>query len=467
MFNSSNIHIFNRLNSDIVFDPSTMEAIEPSPLQLKILRLCNPQKNIEQVISSKKLIDYTSDQIRMECNELVSKGFLVSSKASLKEIKPFVGSFELVLNISQSCNLDCSYCFSDNKKQQHMSFDTASKAIDLFLDYNSGIETFKLSFFGGEPLMNYKTLKQSVFYAKERARLKGIINIQFFIITNGTLLSDDLIHFFDEHHFEVQVSIDGEEKTHDENRKYVSGKGSFQKTFSNFNKLFETNNIRVSTSSVISGKNPLSNVYEFLKDYPLEHMKMDFFQNFQQEKLIEFDNANDDSVEEYTHDLEKLASEYLSNLESLKIPSEYNFKQGIMMLWHKKFKKVYCPASFGRFGVSFNGNIYPCGAATSMKKYQLGNINSGVDKRSLADFRTHMSVNSVPKCESCWAKPLCLGGCPLTFQYEYSENYCKIRKAMAECSIAIYTKIRSDNPLGYTVLTNPGFAEILSDYELA
>ena len=78
----------------------------------------------------------------------------------------------LVLNITESCNLKCSYCmFSGNYESERkhnsseMSFETAKKAIDLFIP--NATDPTLISFYGGEPLNNMKLIKKVQAYTKK------------------------------------------------------------------------------------------------------------------------------------------------------------------------------------------------------------------------------------------------------------------------------------------------------------
>lgn len=61
--------------------------------------------------------------------------------------------------------------------------------------------------------------------------------VRYNITTNGTIVDERLLKLFQENHFRVSISIDGIEKIHDLNRKYVSGKGSFEDITANVKNL--------------------------------------------------------------------------------------------------------------------------------------------------------------------------------------------------------------------------------------
>jgi radical SAM protein with 4Fe4S-binding SPASM domain len=62
-------------------------------------------------------------------------------------------------------------------------------------------------FYGGEPLLEFPLIRRAVEYAeRERGRPQ---DIQYAILTNGTLLDEEQAAFLDEHEFEIQLSFDG------------------------------------------------------------------------------------------------------------------------------------------------------------------------------------------------------------------------------------------------------------------
>ena len=136
----------------------------------------------------------------------------------------------LCLHVSHDCNLRCKYCFADegayHSKREVMSRETAFAAIDFLLRESGKRKVLEVDFFGGEPLMNLGVVKDTVYYAKEQAAKLGK-RFLFTTTTNGLLLDDETIQFFNEEMENVVLSLDGRPEVHDAVRKTVNGKGSF------------------------------------------------------------------------------------------------------------------------------------------------------------------------------------------------------------------------------------------------
>jgi uncharacterized radical SAM superfamily Fe-S cluster-containing enzyme len=107
----------------------------------------------------------------------------------------------LSLNMAQGCNLRCNYCFAgegDYGVKGFMSFETAKKAISLFIE---GKKNFHLIFFGGEPLLNYSVIQKIVEWTKTLP-----CKFTYAITTNGTLLNEEKIKWMNEYDFAVTIS---------------------------------------------------------------------------------------------------------------------------------------------------------------------------------------------------------------------------------------------------------------------
>ena len=137
----------------------------------------------------------------------------------------------LILHLTDACNLNCRYCYQaewdlKHRKKKVMRLDVACRAVDFLSDHAGELEEVVLVFFGGEPLLNFKVIPEVVDYACQKASRKGK-KINFAITTNGTLLTEEIIDFFQDKNIGVTVSIDGFEKVHDRYRRFPDGSPSY------------------------------------------------------------------------------------------------------------------------------------------------------------------------------------------------------------------------------------------------
>lgn len=131
--------------------------------------------------------------------------------------------YSLKLSINTSCTLRCKYCFV-NKTQEKMDWNTARNAIDLSLNSPGTKKIIKI--YGGEPLLNFEMVEKIVSYAKTKA---GKLNKSLIVspCTNLTLLTEKQALFFKREDLSLAISTDGDEKSHNSNRIFKNGKGSF------------------------------------------------------------------------------------------------------------------------------------------------------------------------------------------------------------------------------------------------
>jgi uncharacterized protein len=116
----------------------------------------------------------------------------------------------LKIQMGLSCNYSCDYC---SQKFVERAPETSKKDIDAFLeklevlefDENEGL---KIEFWGGEPFVYWKTMKPLAEALKEKFTT-WVRKPQFSVITNGSILSDDIIDWLMMMNFSVSISHDG------------------------------------------------------------------------------------------------------------------------------------------------------------------------------------------------------------------------------------------------------------------
>ena len=159
-------------------------------------------------------------------------------------------SSNLVLSVTEDCNMRCKYCLyselyenSVTYSKQNMSWEIAKKSVDQYFELHNEKEkrgykkSPSITFFGGEPLIQYKLIKKVIEYASGVRE-----DTRFYITTNGLLLSQKVIDFFINHDVFITFSLDGYKANHDRNRVLENGNPTFDKIFSNIQKLQQQKN---------------------------------------------------------------------------------------------------------------------------------------------------------------------------------------------------------------------------------
>ncbi len=147
-----------------------------------------------------------------------------------------------VFILTDGCNYRCSYCYQ-KRGRRTISAEVLRRACEFFFPRLS--RNCWVTFTGGEPFLAFPLLRSAVLSLEADSREKGK-PLRFSVSTNGSLLSDDILDFLEEHRFTVLLSFDG--YAQDTNRK----KGSFQSTAGLLGRIKKRPAISLVTNSVFT-----------------------------------------------------------------------------------------------------------------------------------------------------------------------------------------------------------------------
>ncbi|WP_425447638.1 radical SAM protein [Dethiothermospora halolimnae] len=107
-----------------------------------------------------------------------------------------------VIHVTKKCNMDCFYCYEEDKSSGDRSWEDTKNLIDDILKYNN---EFEVEFLGGEPMMNFPLIKRCINYLKDKGNVK-----KYIITTNGTIINEEIVKFLMENsNVCLGVSLDG------------------------------------------------------------------------------------------------------------------------------------------------------------------------------------------------------------------------------------------------------------------
>lgn len=426
-----------------------------------------PEKtyNALQIIKGKRIGELDSEDIEA-IDKIKSKGYLSDKHPS--EIKhPMLEYADdllkrkipmIILQVTQSCNLRCSYCIYsdiDNDLQRshsakHMTFETAKKAVDFLWEHSVDSPSVNIGFYGGEPLLEIELIKKVIEYAEELFAGK---RLTFSITTNGTLLSEDIIEYFNEKKMQLTISLDGPEEIHDKYRRFAAdGKGTFRVIFDNVEKLRKKYpeyfskalfNMVINPQNDFAYTNSIFKDYDYLKSGNVSPSIVD--DSYSMEKTTYSDEFNEhmnyhiflallSALERL--DQEKVSPIALQNINQVIIKKKDLGKQ--MTLGDCTAPGGPCVPGQVRLFVSVNGNFYPCERVSeSSEVMNIGNINDGFDMKNV---KALLNVGSITaeECKNCWAFTNCFlcakyaddGNC---LNPELRKSYCKeVRQTVRE-----------------------------------
>lgn len=144
------------------------------------------------------------------------------------------GSVILTVAPTMACNFGCDYCFQgQDKPDDTMSADVQER---LFAMVENNIPTMRhlsVAWYGGEPLMRHKLIKEMSDRFIDIAR-KRRIRYSSIIVTNGFLLTGEIAKMLEERAVTVaQITLDGPPEHHDARRHLLSKKPTFERIVKN------------------------------------------------------------------------------------------------------------------------------------------------------------------------------------------------------------------------------------------
>ena len=354
----------------------------------------------------------------------------------------------LCIHICHDCNLRCRYCFADegayHSAREFMSEETAKKAIDFLIENSGNRKVLEVDFFGGEPLMCLDTIKNVVYYAKEKAAARGK-KFLFTTTTNALLLNEESIEFFNAEMENVVLSLDGRKQVHNAIRKTVNGKGSYDFVINNIKNFVKS---RGDKHYYVRGTFTAKNL-DFSKD--VLFLADNCFDSISMEPVVtDIDDLaiKEEHIPEILEEYERLCDEYLERYARGEGFNFFHFNVDLEGGPCLSKRVSACGAGNEYFSVAPNGDIYPCHQFVGDEKFKMGNVNGGALN---ADIRSTFAENCLftrEKCDKCFAKYICSGGCSANnyhFEGDMNKPYgvtCEMMKKRIECGMHVLARPR-------------------------
>lgn len=200
---------------------------------------------------------------------------------SSEQIKRAIANIpQLVFEVTDACNLKCKYCAYgefyndyDQRENKKLSVKQAIRLIDHLVPYwNSNRKTsstshIRISFYGGEPLMNFDFVEKIVDYITKEIDCPN--HVFTFSMTTNAVLLHKYMDFLVDKKFHLLVSLDGN-KENNSYRLAAKGKDFFKQITRNIDLLKEKYpdyfTKYVNFNSVLHDKNSVEDIYDFFKN---------------------------------------------------------------------------------------------------------------------------------------------------------------------------------------------------------
>ena len=437
--NSGAVHVVDKLFYDM------LDQVEP-----ELPAEC-PQSVIDAFAK-----DYSEDAIRETYGEMVAlkeNGQLFTEDDYAQFANMMVSSpiKALCLNIAHDCNLRCEYCFAGKgdycQGRMLMTEEVGKAAIDYLLHYSQGRHNLEVDFFGGEPTINFDVVKKVVEYARSKEK-EFDKKFRFTITTNGLILNDDMMDFINREMYNVVCSVDGRKEINDRVRARVDGSGCYDAIILHFQELIRR---REASGNDENWQYYVRGTFtKYNKDFGNDVMHM-FDLGFDQ---ISFEPVVADAKQPYAltyEDLPDVFAEYerLSKLiiENKKSAGKhFNFYHFMIDLDQgpcaiKRLRGCGCGNEY--VAITPDGDVYPCHQFVGHEEWKMGNVFDLSINKEMKDNFARATVYHKPKCQECWAKFYCSGGCNANnWQYmgdvlDSFDLACEMEKKRLECAIMI------------------------------
>jgi uncharacterized protein len=377
-----------------------------------------------------------------------------------RKLLPMIPLSTMVLNVTNKCNLACTYCYEygedkivdteNGKKPKFMSEATARDSVDFMLRESGNNPHAHLTFFGGETLLNFPVLQTTVAYARTRAAEMGK-SVDFSLTTNATLLRPEIIEFLVENQVGVTVSIDGPKEMQDRFRVFHDGSGSYDELMPKVKELLQRHRGRPIGARVTLTKQTLDvgKIYRHLTD-EIGFTEVGF-------APVTTASGRDYAIGENGFDrllaqFRDLAGDFLQAALENRHHGFSNVKETIEEI-HKGVSKAYpCGAGLGLMGVATDGDVNLCHRFAGSDEHKFGTVRDGVNRDAQRAFLETHHLDDKPVCQTCWARPLCSGGCYHEAHTRYGTttsanlHYCDWIRGWTETCLEVYGEIAVRNP---------------------
>lgn len=312
------------------------------------------------------------------------------------------------LKISNTCNLRCTYCYANqgnyNKEDSIMSEAIARRIAQKINQFFPTVQ--KISFFGGEPLLNLRGIETILNTLKNKS-------IQYSMVTNGTVWNTRLADLVKAYDIKLIISVDGPEQVHDMYRTYHSGKGSYNTIASNIDAIQSNSNAVAMLAAVYTKygaeKYSKMELYDFLYNrFKVKAIGIsDVFTDLR-ELIIPEDSFPPLSPREAV----EFTLRKIMNNEFFVINAVHDilgsFFNGVHM-------NQFCGAGVVSLFIDEEGNVCPCQLFTDDTEYDMGNIlqeNSLPYDQSDQFLRVRGNLkkvrkSSITECQHCIARFWC------------------------------------------------------------
>lgn len=353
------------------------------------------------------------------------------------------GIRSLTLNVTQICNLHCTYCaaggdgtYGDPVKR--VSIEKTLPQIRYFLDQIPPGQSFHIAFLGGEPLLYPEAVRAIGEYTLTEAKARGI-RASFKVTTNGTLIDDKALAALIAVRAHVIVSLDGPREINDLQRVTKSGRGSFDQAFSGLRRLIENRDqlASVGVHAVFNEKNlDVEKAWDFFVNLGVS--SMDF--------TYTVSKPDHEATRIYNENLARVARKAWNRGGEGELLRIGNFRAIFRRLDARRRLENHCGIGKNMLVVDSRNRLWTCPWTVGQKGEQVGE-GTNLDYDRLEKHRRSLVESN--RCGDCWARFLCGGGCSFVHSstggdiLDKKTDFCERTRFLASLALVYYHRART------------------------
>jgi len=391
----------------------------------------NLDKNIlSQLISCEMLVDKNEDELAT---------IIGLNEKAIENTR----SLYYVIQPTAACQMGCAYCGQAHSKNNlnDKFYPRILQRLEGKLFMNPNYKRIDIGWFGSEPLLGYKHIKQLTPQIMELAE-KYNCEYHAKIVTNGMSLKKSVFLTLVKLGVEkFEITLDGTAEYHDARRHTKEGGSTFDIIFKNLKEIFSLPDFESYGAEITIRCNVDSTNHQGVEDL-INLLK----EHDMHKKIFSFYVA---PIHSWGNDAHKLSLEKQAfaerEIEWLSMLMEKGFPVGLLPA---QAERIVCMAvKKDAEIIDAFGNVYNCTETPYVPGYEktdywMGNIafpDEAIAPKSdpLVNWNQDVLDNKFP-CSTCKILPLCGGACPK--QWHENNCPCPSIKHNVEQRLFLYTK---------------------------
>ncbi|MBM7866231.1 SPASM domain-containing protein [Heliobacterium gestii] len=456
---------FRQAEQEYLFLPDANAIVEMDALSTALLDQFEAAAGNAEAAHRALQDRFAPEPLQEAWEELRQIGAIPSIRRRTPPLPPDLPLETVVLNIAHACNLTCRYCYAEGgnygKRDRMMDSETAKAAVDLLMR-SSADKDVTITFFGGEPLMNFPVVRETIRYALAAAENVNK-RVDFSLTTNATLLDEEKIEFLTRHRVGISVSMDGPPEVHNANRKLSNGQDSYGPVHEGVTRLVARSTRPVAARVTITRDfASIPAIFDHLR--ALGFAEIGIAPVTSDDPALRLDEAD---LERMLDGFRLLTERFCAEAQAGRYLGFSNLSNLLVDLYHGDVRALPCGAGLGFVGIDPAGEIYLCHRFSGQDDFQWGHVTTGIDREKRAAFYQSVRQERDDDCAGCFLRNICAGGCyyeALTRQGDArsaNRQYCNWLKQWYEIGLGAFVRLQREVPGFLEKLANQGKAKAL------